>query len=218
MIAPKTNVYIDGFNFYYGCYKNSLHPGDKAFKWLDLSAFCIAALPGHQIHRIKYFTAKVSGSPHDPQQPLRQELFLRALRTCQNPKVNVYFGHFLTTRKTGKLLTSAGLSNHLTTIQIFEEKGSDVNLATELLVDGYEADYDVSVVISNDSDLAGPIRVVRQRLKRDVHVLNPHSNVSTVMKKVASNYGEIPREHLANCQFSPILRDRSGQFRKPLSW
>ena len=38
-----------------------------------------------------------------------------------------------------------------------EEKGSDVNLATYLLVDAFEDRFDVAVIISNDSDLKEPI-------------------------------------------------------------
>ena len=40
-----------------------------------------------------------------------------------------------------------------------EEKGSDVNLATHLLYDGFRNDYDIAVVISNDSDLLEPIKI-----------------------------------------------------------
>ena len=41
-----------------------------------------------------------------------------------------------------------------------EEKGSDVNLTTRLLTDGFNRDYEQAVVISNDSDFASPIRYV----------------------------------------------------------
>lgn len=218
MNLPKTNVYIDGFNFYYGCFRNKRHPGDKSYKWLDISSFCRAALPNHNLHRIKYFTAKVSGTPHDPHQHIRQELYFRALRTCQEPKVTVYFGHFLKTRKTGMVKSGSGNNPGLMTVEVFEEKGSDVNLATQLLVDGYEDDFDTAVIISNDSDLEGPIRAVRQRLGRDVHVLNPHSNISTVMKRAATSYHEIPRKHLATYQFPSVLHDKKGTFSKPSKW
>ena len=33
-----------------------------------------------------------------------------------------------------------------------EEKQSDVNLATALLVDGFNSDYDAAVIVSNDTD------------------------------------------------------------------
>ena len=59
-----------------------------------------------------------------------------------------------------------------------EEKGSDVNLASHLLVDGFRDRYDLAVVISNDSDLTEPVRFVREDLNKPVGVLNPHPNRS----------------------------------------
>jgi hypothetical protein len=85
---PKTNVYIDGFNLYYGAVKGT------PYRWLDLSALCHHMLPNDDIRAIKYFTAKVNARPHDPQQPMRQQVYLRALRTL--PDVTIVFGHFST--------------------------------------------------------------------------------------------------------------------------
>ena len=42
-----------------------------------------------------------------------------------------------------------------------EEKGSDVNVATHLLVDVFGGAVDAAVVISNDSDLKLPIDIAR---------------------------------------------------------
>ena len=52
-----------------------------------------------------------------------------------------------------------------------EEKGTDVNLATHLLVDVLDETIDAAIVISNDSDLALPIRVARGNVP--VGVVNP---------------------------------------------
>ena len=52
-----------------------------------------------------------------------------------------------------------------------EEKGSDVNVASHLLVDLFEERVDAVVVLSNDSDLRLPIRVARQKVP--VGVVNP---------------------------------------------
>ena len=42
---PKPNVYVDGFNLYYGCVKGS------PFKWLDLAQLSAKLLPAaHQIY------------------------------------------------------------------------------------------------------------------------------------------------------------------------
>lgn len=87
----KTNVYIDGFNLYFGCIKNT------PYRWLNLYKLCSLLLPKHQINKIKYFTALVSGRPTDPQQPTRQQIYLRALKTI--PNLEIIYGQFQT-RKT----------------------------------------------------------------------------------------------------------------------
>ena len=45
-----------------------------------------------------------------------------------------------------------------------EEKGSDVNVASHLLSDVLTNQVNAAVVVSNDSDLAVPLRVARDRV------------------------------------------------------
>ncbi|MCL5998516.1 MAG: hypothetical protein M1546_21045 [Chloroflexi bacterium] len=82
-----TNVYVDGFNLYYGAVKGT------PYKWLNLAELCRIMLPQNQIISIKYFTARVEPRPHDPGQATRQQTFLRALRTI--PNLTILYGHFL---------------------------------------------------------------------------------------------------------------------------
>jgi hypothetical protein len=70
-----TGVYVDGFNLYYGALKGTQH------KWLDLEALSRRLLPKDQIVVVRYFTALVSARPSDPNQPVRQQAYLRALDT-----------------------------------------------------------------------------------------------------------------------------------------
>jgi len=83
----RTNVYIDGFNLYYAIRKTP-------FKWLNLSALCSRLLPTHSIQKIKYFTAIVIALPHDLNVPLRQAIYLRALRTLSDLEIHDE-GHFV---------------------------------------------------------------------------------------------------------------------------
>ena len=64
-MTMRTHVYVDGFNFYYGCVKGT------PFKWLDLAKFCKILLPPNDIRAIKYFTARVDSRPGDPDQATR---------------------------------------------------------------------------------------------------------------------------------------------------
>ena len=123
---PTANVYIDGFNLYYGSLKNRW----PQFKWLDLQSFCESLLPRLRVKRVHYFTARVQNSPRDPSVADRQQAYLRALATL--PKLTIHEGLF--TVRTVNL----PLSNNPTTIvQVIktEEKRTDVNLATALLLD-----------------------------------------------------------------------------------
>jgi hypothetical protein len=43
------NIYIDGFNVYYGCLKGT------PYKWLDVGALCSRLFPRDRINRIRYF-------------------------------------------------------------------------------------------------------------------------------------------------------------------
>src|SRR5574337_401393 len=166
----KTNVYIDGFNLYYGCIKDTL------YHWLNPSKMCRLLLPHDDIHSIKYFTALVTPRPNDPDKPLRQQAFLRALRTI--PNLEIILGTFLSHEV--KMPLAAPSKGYAKVIKT-EEKGSDVNLATHLLVDGFRGDYELAVIVSNDSDLLEPIKFVTRELGRPVGLLNPHRNPSVVL-------------------------------------
>ncbi|WP_245718255.1 NYN domain-containing protein [Nocardia miyunensis] len=55
-----------------------------------------------------------------------------------------------------------------------EEKGSDVNLASHLLIDVLSRTVEAAVVISNDSDLCFPIKQARERVPTGI--INPSKN------------------------------------------
>ena len=99
-----------------------------------------------------------------------------------------------------------------------EEKGSDVNLATYLLIDGFEDDYEMAVVISNDSDLKLPIEMTRTRLGKQVGVIDPSRRTSFELRKAASWYRPLRRGPLSASLFPDTLSDAQGNFTKPADW
>lgn len=99
-----------------------------------------------------------------------------------------------------------------------EEKGSDVNLATHLLIDGFESDYEMAVVIYNDSDLKLPIEMTRTRLGKDVGVFDPSRRRSFELYRAASWYRPLRRGPLSASLFPDTLSDAHGDFTKPASW
>ncbi|HEX8244282.1 MAG TPA: NYN domain-containing protein [Longimicrobium sp.] len=218
---PRTYVYVDGFNLYYGALKGT------PYRWLDLGALCRVVLPRNDVQLIKYFTARVKPRPTKPDTAIDQQTYLRALGCLSS--VKIYFGHYLShvqrlplaTRGNG-VLTVAGKVQFVAVLKE-EEKGSDVNLAAHLLHDAHRGEFDVAVAITNDSDLATPIELVTRDLNLPVGVVNPHaeragSRQSVQLRQVASFLRPLRSSALRRSQFPPVLADSNGTFHKPLLW
>jgi uncharacterized LabA/DUF88 family protein len=207
----KTIVYVDGFNLYYGAVKGT------PYKWLDIHKLCQLLLPKNQITKIKYFTALVTARPNDVDQPNRQQIYLRALRTI--PNLEIILGHFLEHEIMMPVANPIpGGQKYIKVIKT-EEKGSDVNIAAHLIHDAHQGFYEVAVVLSNDSDLVEPIKIVRQELKLPVIVLNPiPAHPSHELRKNASFMKPIRKKVIAVSQFPEQLIDGKGKFRKPPTW
>jgi len=212
----RTNVYVDGFNLYCGCVRGT------RFRWLDLHKLCRMILSGHgyQLHRIRYFTSRVQATPSDPTKASRQAIYIRALQTV--PNLSVHYGTFQTTRVFRPLVEPP--VDGPRTVRLFDtkEKGSDVNLATYLIFDGLEGDYECAVVVSNDADLAEAIRLVRQKLGLPVGVLYPQGNQrrrpANQLLKVADFCWPVRVRALRDCLFPDQLQDAHGVIRKPAEW
>ena len=140
-------------------------------RWLDVGKLAQLLLPKHQIVRIRYFTALVTNRPGDPLQAQRQQKYLRALQTI--PILTIHYGHFLPKTKQRPLAHPPEFGPPFVKVLDTEEKGSDVNLASYLLMDGFESQYEVAVVISSNSDLQVPIEMVRTRLGKQIGVYDP---------------------------------------------
>ena len=238
----RTNVYVDGFNLYYGALKRT------PFKWLDLVKLAELLLPdGHHINRLRYFTARVSGIAN-PGAPARQHQYLQALGTL--PEVRVHMGRFLaktawrpltnlpiadraieaTTRVTfpvgdypvegGQTLPvghypapGTGKKKRRKTsnpapdavvaeVHTLEEKGSDVNLGAYLLNDAWKGSFDAAMVISNDTDLVTPIRMVTVEQGKTVFVVCPGRwQMAPQLRHVASRVRHVRRGMLRDAQF-----------------
>jgi uncharacterized LabA/DUF88 family protein len=213
---PRANVYIDGFNLYYGCVRGT------PYKWLDLRRLCRLMLQDYEVGHIRYFTARVRPRPNDPRQQQRQQIYLRALATL--PGFSIHEGFFLESTQRARLVAPipcvaappcVGLSVE---VHKTEEKGSDVNLATHLLVDAFDKAADAFVIVSNDSDLTEPIRVVRGRFGRDVGLLNPYAKASRELARAVTFNRPISERVLRASLFPATLADAVGPFTKPSNW
>jgi len=170
---------------------------------------------------IRYFTARVGPVP-DPGAPGRQKLYLQALGTL--PSVSIHYGRFRTDPKSMPLVAPAPGGPRFATVHKTEEKGSDVNLATYLLLDGFDGVYDEAVVISNDTDLREPIAQANRRFGR-VDVVNPdvarvgQSTPMSALRQVAASTSSLTLPLLQACQLpSPLTLPSGRTITRPPTW
>ncbi|MGQ9682658.1 MAG: NYN domain-containing protein [Anaerolineae bacterium] len=208
-----TNVYIDGFNLYFRCVRHT------PYKWLNLAEMSRLLFKRHTVHRIRYFTALVTTRQDDPDQLARQQVYLRALSTI--PNLHIHLGTFSQHRCKRPLASSSTEPPQMVEVIDQKEKGSDVNLATYLLVDGFRNDCEQAVVVSGDADLIEPIRMVRAELGLRVVLVPTQRDFRKLNRKLlqaASCVKRIRENVLFLSQFPPVMSDANGTFSKPTSW
>jgi uncharacterized LabA/DUF88 family protein len=202
--AQQVITYIDGFNLYYGLKSKY----GRKYIWLDVEALSVSLLKQSQVlKKVKYFTAMIH---HNPNKEKRQRTYISALETL--PNTEIYYGKYLTNQH--KCPNCGNIEN------IPSEKMTDVNIATHLLTDAFNNAFDVAIIVSADSDLTGPIKMVKQLfVNKKVVAAFPPDRDSFDLKRVASAYFRIGHQKYAKSQFPQIMQLPNGvKIQRPGSW
>ena len=185
----RVGVYIDGYNLYYGGRKQlGKIPG---WRWLDLRSLVTTLVaeqrswPAATITRIVYCTARIDQGLN-PAGYLEQGAYLNALLATHSVD-HIEYGKYVkgirhrplavrgpAPRGTPVVVTAdwpvqvqsplgSPVRNAVFMVSTLhqEEKGTDVNLASHILMDVLQSDVDAVVLVSNDSDLKLPVRTAR---------------------------------------------------------
>lgn len=196
-------VYVDGFNLYFGM----LDAGFDYCKWLNINLLVNNLLQNNQtLVEIKYFTSRVS---NNPEKQKRQNTYLEALESVG---VNIYYGNYqsdkLECRRCGNIWPT------------YNEKMTDVNIATQILIDAFQDKYDMAMLISGDSDLVPPIKSVHEIFKnKRVFVAFPPKRHNQSVALMAKGSLTIGRKKLVDSQFDLEVTKRDGYIlKKPKDW
>ena len=203
----RVTVYIDGFNLYYGLRAKRW----RRYYWLDVRSLSENLLrPNQDLVEVHYFTTKVFREPNNPGKFTRQRTFLHATELLQG--VSIHYGYHLSKKMSCSVCGS--------TWQTYEEKMTDVNIATKLLGDAQDDVFDTAIVVSGDGDLTTPVRAVRKRYskKRTVIAFPPGRHAAGLIR-AASAYFTIGRDVFRDSQLPNQITKADGYvLRRPTNW
>jgi uncharacterized LabA/DUF88 family protein len=205
----RTNIYVDGFNLYYGAVK------DTRYKWLNIQRFFTMLRPDDEIRTIYYFTAEIRGSRR-----ANQEAYLRALATL--PKVSVVLGRYKLKTITCNVAdcTFQGKKR----FYVPEEKRTDINIALTMARDAWEDACDCFVLVSGDSDLVPAVAMVKEiapakRVIVYVPARDERRGAAVELRGAADKARVLPNLPIRRAQFPPEIPDGvGGVIRKPTGW
>jgi len=204
--SPMARVitYIDGFNLYFGM-KNQFQ---NKYLWLDVEALSNSLIGSNQVLAVtKYFTSRVTNQPDKEK---RQRTYLEALQTATS--CQFYYGRYQPNVTNCKTCGSVWPSP--------KEKMTDVNIATQMLMDAYTNAFDTAILVSGDTDLIPPILAIKQHFsEKMIGVAFPPSRHSIALQNVVDFSFIIGRKKLRDSQLpSPITKPGGFQLVRPSSW
>lgn len=197
-------VYIDGFNLYFGICDR----GWRRYLWLDLPALAARLLtPNQQLIATKYFTARVRA---DKAKVSRQASYLQALDVRGGTEF--YFGRYQ--KKTKQCRSCHAIWNE------YEEKMSDVRIATELIRDAFKNKFDIAILVSADADLLPPIEAIKNDFPdKKIVVGYPPRRDNPRLSAIAHSTFRIGRGRLSKCQLPSAVTKPDGYvLTKPKEW
>ncbi len=222
----RTIIYVDGFNLYYSVLTGS------AYKWLDIHELfahriIIPAEPSSEIVQTKFFTSPILGKfSTDPESPHRQVRYHNALKARHPELLEIILGYH-SPKITNAYHADPANGTDQIKVQVMEEKQTDVNIGVHMYRDTARSAADQLVLVSNDSDLAPALEIIRKDYTQlKIGIIFPAyshrkgSRRSGRLKQLADWTRDYLRvDELEQCQLPETLQNRKNRtLRKPEKW
>ena len=231
--ALRTRVYIDGYNLYYGCLKRSLH------KWLDPRALVECILPAilyeqdgvpvryrFQTPSIKYFTAPIlEAFAKSDDSTACQSHYHTALEGRLQGELQIIKGYHDARRARAHRWEEGKIARECDKVDIWklEEKQSDVALALHAYSDAIRAEVDQIIVLTNDTDFAPAMRMIREHTSVVIGLIAPIRRGRGTVNAGIEKHAHWTRKHILDEEFAcsqlpHMVRCKSGVIHKPITW
>ena len=175
-MAERVAIFIDGSNLYHSL-KNTFKKTN-----LDFEAFCKKLVGRRKLVRIYYYNAAVDQTKEKMRYQDQQRFFRQIARV---PYLEV---------KLSRLIYHHGWPS----VPPYE-KGLDVQLATDMLVQCSRDNYDVAVLVSGDSDFAPAVQAVKDEGKHIEIVLIGPKGSSQSLRDKADKVVAVDAQLLTDC-------------------
>ncbi|MFH1652286.1 MAG: NYN domain-containing protein [Chloroflexota bacterium] len=140
-MSERVMIFIDGSNLYHSLKKNFGRTD------LDIGKFCNKLLNKRQLIRIYYYNARV-GQKEEPERYKSQQAFFAGVNAIPYTELRL-----------GRLVYNnwPGTPPY--------EKGTDVQLATDMVTHGFRTNYDIAILVAGDNDYVSAIQAVKDNGK-----------------------------------------------------
>jgi uncharacterized LabA/DUF88 family protein len=215
-MGGRTAFIIDGFNVYHSLVAAGVSlglPDERGTKWLDLRSLCESYLPSlgptATVSEIYYFSALAHYmQATKPGVAARHQAYIRALKATG---IEVEMGHF---KK-----KPVACHNCSKTINLREEKETDVAVGVKLLEVLHYDLADRVVILTGDTDIAPAVRAAkRMHPDREICFAFPWGRKNDELAKCVGRCFHITREAYVRHQFPDPMVIGKRKFIKPPSW
>lgn len=174
-MAERVMVFVDGSNLYHSL-KNYYNRTD-----LDLGKFCQKILEKRQLIRIYYYNAQV-GQKQEPELYIQQQAFFEGINAI--PYTELRLGRLVYT--------------NWPSVPPYE-KGTDVQLATDMITHNFKNNYDVAILVAGDNDYAGAVQAVKDNGKHVEVALFGKQGTSQQLRSAADKVITINARMIKDC-------------------
>jgi len=174
-MVERVMIFIDGSNLYHSL-KNHFGRTD-----LDIGKFCRKLLGRRQLIRIYYYNAKV-GQKEEPERYKQQQAFFASVNAIPYSELRL-----------GRLVY-----NNWPSVPPYE-KGTDVQLATDMITHNFKSNYDVAILVAGDTDYVGAVQAVKDNGKHVEVALFGTQGTSRQLRAAADNVIHINARLLRDC-------------------
>ncbi|AZL83641.1 NYN domain-containing protein [Aliivibrio salmonicida] len=239
----RTRIYIDGYNFYYGCLKGT------PYKWLDLvKLFEEHIIPRSDVYNatlhdnvgIKYFTAEITNkAAADPNSVNDQRSYHHALYLHSENLLKTIKGSYAVDKVEYPKVEyyEAGIEKEpkdCARVKVWklEEKQSDVNIAIEAVYDAVmDHTLEQIIFVTNDTDIVPALEKIREHNQKSLRspikiglvIPSKENNEYRKPNKSLSNLADWTVKYIKNSELSESqlpcrIAGRKSSAIKPTSW